>query len=196
MKPIAVLILACLPLASASADTVILSFPELAGGYEADPYSPPNPGYPQMRSLDFTIPAHVTGIDQLELVVSGDWIEGEITCNDGSGPEVSPFYAGLSLVLTSSAFPGDWYHASVTPPDGAFTELRSTVTSCCPPGVLDYNQLLGAEIHAEFYVDWALIGICWVSDDSYGTVSDVRLEILGTVPVNTSTWTEVKALYR
>ena len=113
MKPIAILIMACLPLATASADTVILSFPELAGGYEADPYTPPNPGYPQMRSLDFTIPAHVTAIDQLELVVSGDWIEGEITCNDGSGPEVSPFYVGLSLLLTSSAFPGDWFHADL-----------------------------------------------------------------------------------
>ena len=196
MKPIAILVLACLPLATASADTVIISFPEFTGGYEADPYSPPNPGYPQMRSLDFTIPAHVTGIDQLELVVSGDWVEGEITCNDGSGPEVSPFYVGLCIFLTSSAFPGDWVSAGVMPPDGAFTELRSTVTSCCPPGVLEYNQLLGAEIHAEFYVDWALIGICWVSDDSYGTVGGVRLEILGTVPTDATTWSGVKALYR
>ena len=196
MKPLAILILVCLPLATASADTVILSFPELAGDYEADPYTPPNPGYPQMRTLDFTIPAHVTGIDQLELVVSGDWNVGEIVCNDGSGPEVSPFYVGLGLFLSSPAFPGDWFHAGVTPPDGAFTESRSTVTSCCPPGVLDYGQLLGAEIHAEFYVDWALIGICWVSDDSYGTVSDVRLEILGTVPTDATTWSRVKSLYR
>ena len=101
-----------------------------------------------------------------------------------------------SSVLASCSWTTTIESGWMFPPDGAFTELRSTVTSCCPPGVLDYNQLLGAEIHAEFYVYWALIGICWVSDDSYGTVSDVRLEILGTVPVNTSTWTEVKALYR
>ena len=82
------------------------------------------------------------------------------------------------------------------PPDGAFTDLTATLTSCCPPGVLDDDALLGAEIHAEFFADWALIGICSVSEDSYGTVSDVRLEILGTVGVENETWSSVKALYR
>jgi hypothetical protein len=146
--------------------------------------------------VDFTIPAGITAIDQLELVVSGDWHEGEIVCDDGSGPQTSPFYVGLSLFLSVDAYPGDFFHAGVSPPDGSFTDLAAAVDSCCPPGVLDYAALLGAEVHAEFYVDWALIGICGILNDSYGTVSDVRLEITGTVSTETETWSAVKALYR
>lgn len=194
---IVIILATCLLAAGAAlADSATLSFPALTGGYEADAFTPPNPGFPQVRTVDFTIPAGITAIDQLELVVSGDWHEGEIVCDDGSGPQTSPFSVGLSIFLSVDAYPGDYFRAGVSPPNGSFTDLAATVSSCCPPGVLDYATLLGAEIHAEFSVDWALVGICWISDDSYGTVQDVRLEILGTVRTEHETWSSVKALYR
>lgn len=135
-------------------------------------------------------------IDQLEMVVSGDWHQGEVTCDSGMGPETSPFLVGLSVFITSDAFPGDDFHAGIDPGDGPFSEQPATVTSCCPPGVLDYAALLGVDLQVEFLVDWGLIGICWITDDSYGTVSDVRLDIVGTVGVESGTWSSVKALYR
>ena len=62
--------------------------------------------------------------------------------------------------------------------------------------MLGLDELLGRELHLELYADWALVGICWISEDTHGTVSDVRLEITGTVAVAGSTWSDVKALYR
>ena len=65
-----------------------------------------------------------------------------------------------------------------------------------PPGSVDPNLLLGTEIHAELFCDLILIGICWVEIDSYGTLTDVRVEITGTVPTESHTWGAVKSLYR
>jgi len=196
MKTIALFLLACLLATTASADTATLTFPELTGSYEISPNVPPNFGHPNVRTVDFTIPDHITSIDQIELVMSGEWFMGEITCNDGGGPEVSPIMPGLSVFFSSPAFPGDFFHASIAPQEGPFTELTATLESCCPPGVLDLNELIGAEIHAELFMDLILIGICSLTTDSYGTISDVRLEILGTVPVESTSLSGIKALYR
>jgi hypothetical protein len=62
--------------------------------------------------------------------------------------------------------------------------------------VLSLDQLLGTTIEVEFFVDGAMLGICWLEDDAYGTVTDVHLAITGTVPVDATTWGELNALYR
>ncbi len=196
MKIVAIAILFMVTTGLAHADSYVIPLPGLIGGYEADAFSEPNPGYPQMRTVDLTIPADVTAIEQLDLVVSGNWHTGEITCDDGMGPETSPFYAGFGMFIQSDAFPGDYFRASISPQDGAFIDQRGDVSSCCPPDVLDLSALIGADLHIEFFVDWALIGICWITDDSYGGISDVRLEIVGTVGTESGTWSSVKSLYR
>ncbi len=196
MKTFALILLVCLPLTMAMADSATLSFPELTGGYEISPNVAPNFDYPAVRMVDFTIPDSITSIDQVQLVMSGEWVMGEITCDDGSGPQVSSIAPGLSVFMTSPAFPGDFFHASINPEGGSFTEQTATLESCCPPGTLDLDQLIGAEIHAELFMDLILIGICSLTTDSYGTISDVRLEILGTVPVESTSLSEVKSLYR
>lgn len=196
MKTTALVLLVCLPVTMAMADSASISFSELTGSYEISSNVAPNFDYPNVRTVDFTIPDHITSIDQMQLVLSGEWFMGEITCDDGSGPDVSPIAPGLSVFLTSPAFPGDFFHATIQPEGGSFTELTATFESCCPPGTLDLDQLIGAEIHAELFMDLILIGICSLTTDSYGTIDDVRFEILGTVPVENTTLSEVKSLYR
>lgn len=196
MKSI-VLIAACLAVAGlAAADSLTIDLPGLTGGYEYCSYTEPNLGYPQMRAVDFTIPGDVTAVDQLTLVLSGEWTAGEISCYEVEGPVAYEFLSPLAIFLTSPAFPGDYFVATLDIPAGPFSEIEGTFSSCCPPGVLDPNQLLGVDIHAELYFDAAILGICSLTIDTYGTLSDVRLEILGTVATETSTWSAVKGLYR
>jgi hypothetical protein len=196
MKSI-VLIATCLAVAGlAAADSLTIDLPGLTGGYEYSLYTEPNLGYPQMRAVDFTIPGDVTAIDQFTLVLSGEWTAGKVTCFEYEDPVPSEFLPPLSLFLTSPAFPDDYFVASVAMPAGEFSEIEATFYSCCPQGVLDPNQLLGTEVHAEMFFDIAILGICWLSIDTYGTLNDARLEITGTVAAETSTWSAVKGLYR
>lgn len=195
MKTIAIALILTLPAGLALAQTHSLELPGLTGGYEASPWDAPNFGHPQMRSVDITIPASVTSIDQIQLVMSGDWTIGEVACDNGMGPEPSPFQVPFGLYVASDDWPGDYFRATIMPEGGAFSDLTGDLSSCCPPGVLEFDALLGRELHIELFADWALIGICWITSDTYGTVSDVRLEITGTVAADASTWSDVKALY-
>ncbi len=180
---------------TASADQVILSFPELTGDYETG-WQPPDTA-PVIRETTFTIPPDVLSIEQMRLVLSGNWAEGLIICDDGFGGADSTYFTpGLSMFLTAPTIPGDFFHATILPPNGVFDQWSATFESCCPPGSVDPNLLLGAEIHAELFCDLILIGICWVEIDSYGTLTDVRVEITGTVPTESHTWGAVKSLYR
>jgi hypothetical protein len=81
-------------------------------------------------------------------------------------------------------------------PDGDFTELQGQVRACCPPDILALDLLLGVTIEAELFVGWTLLDTCAAEFDTYGTLTDVRLEITGSVPTDATTWSEVKALYR
>jgi hypothetical protein len=177
------------------ADTVVVPLPELTGDYEADSFTEPNFGHPYLRSLDLILPPGITGIDQLQLVLAGDWTVGEIICYDGEEPSFYPFTPALTVFITSDAFPGDFFVASVLPEGGAFT-LTDAFGSCCPQGVLEFDQLLGVSLHVELLVDWALIGICSLVEDAYGSVDEVRLEIDGTVATQRDTWSAVRGLYR
>lgn len=176
-----------------------IPLPGLSGGYEAFPdYPPPDPGYPTERSVSFVFPADIVAIEQLTLVVSGDWHTGEVVCSTypWEEPEGRPFVPGLSLYFTSEAFPSDFFHATVAPPDGLFTDLMGEFRSCCPQGTLTFDQLLGVEWQATLFVDWLLILPCNVTIDAYGVVDDVHLAVTGTVATSTATWADVKRLFR
>ncbi|MBD3219677.1 hypothetical protein GF314_00420 [bacterium] len=66
---------------------VEVPLPGLAGEYEMLDGLEPDFGYPSTRTVAFTIPDGVTAIDQLHLVVSGEWAAGEIGCSGVGGDE-------------------------------------------------------------------------------------------------------------
>jgi hypothetical protein len=175
----------------ASADVISISLPELTGEYQGIPEVPPGEG-PTERSMTLVLPPEVVSISELRLSVSGTWHEGTQFCPGHQ----TVFSAPLELFATIPGAPGGWYIADVWPPDGDFANLTDEFTSCCPEGILSFDQLIGTEINLTFYPAWVILGICTVDQDMYGTVTDVHLEITGTVPTTPSTWGEIKSLYR
>ena len=174
-----------------------MALPELTGIYEFHPYVEPNLDAPSSRTMSFTLPESITEIDELGLVISGQWNIGEVTCDSGfPDPDISPLLPPVAMFITSSAFPGDYFFASIQLPDGPFENLTAEFSSGYPPGVLDFNQLIGPTLDVDFFIDMALIGICWVTVDTYGTLDEVSLQITGPVATQNSHWDRVKSLYR
>jgi hypothetical protein len=179
------------------AHAVTLSLPELTGGLEMGSWVEPDFDYPDRRTCHFVIPDNVTSIDDLTFVLSGEWFAGEISCSSGfPPPTVSPFLPGITIFITSDAFPGDYFLSSIGMPDDSFEYLASGFSSSYPPGVLEYNDLLGAELHAELQIDWLILGICHMNLDSYGVLDQVELHITGTVDTEDSSLDRIKSLYR
>lgn len=179
----------------AHAEVVEISFPELTGDYESG-WVPPETA-PSLRSTVFSFPPDIQSMDGLRLVLSGAWVEGVIICSQAWGPpDTTSFTPGLSMYLTSPGNIDGFFHASVQPPHGDFSQLSAEFEFCCPGGPGDLSLLLGTVVFVEFFCDLVLPGICGVDVDSYGTVEEVRLEALGAVPAQGSTWGGVKALYR
>jgi len=182
---------------AAPSSAITLSLPDLAGDMEVDPWVEPNFGYPGQRECVFAIPENIAEIENMTFVLSGHWHAGEISCDSGFGePEVSPLLPPISIIITSDNFPGDYFYSSIPMPDDSFDDLTGEFTSSYPPGVLEFNDLLGADLHAELIIDFALVGICSITMDSFGTLDQVELQVTGTVPTEGSSWGDVKSLYR
>lgn len=167
----------------------------LVGGYEYSTTMLPDLGYPTSRSLDFTIPDDVASIEQLTAVISGQWVAGVAMC-DIDDPFATPLMPEMILEISSDAFPGDFFSAGFRLAEGQFTGLTASFLSCCPMGVLGYDQLLGADLHAQLSVDVGMVGMCWPTIDTYGVLDDVQLVLTGTVAAERSDWGGIKALYR
>jgi hypothetical protein len=192
---IALVALAALAAPPAHAADLTIPLPDLAGGYEYHPTVAPNFGYPGLRATTFTFPDGMVDLASVELMISGSWNVGEITCTTG-GPDndSSPFLSPLGLYLTSDDFPG-YFVTTVEVVDGPFTALTGTLRPGGWPEEPVLEDLVGAEISAELYHDAAIIGICWVSVDPWGTVNDIILAVSGTVPVAATTFSAIRALY-
>jgi len=81
--------------------------------------------------------------------------------------------------------------------DGPFNELRVTLESGFPPGAYQPDDLRGFPLEADFGIDFGMLGICSLVEDTYGTVSNVHLELFEeTVTVESVTWSTVKMLYQ
>lgn len=177
--------------------TIEIPLDQLEGGYEMDPSVAPNFDYPEQRSSDLVLPDGVTVIEAITLVISGEWHTGEIRCNQGGDIYVTyPLLPELLFFLTSDAFPDHYFLADLYEmPEGPFENLALEVTSCCPPGSVSLEELIGSELHVELVVSSLIIGICSLTVDPFGTLDEVHLEIIGTVPVAATTWGGVKSLY-
>jgi hypothetical protein len=179
----------------ASAFTVPL--PELTGSYEAFPGVAPEFGAPGRRTVDFVLPGDITAIDQMSVVLSGQWHEGEISCDTGFGDrELSPYLPPLAVSFYSDAFPGEVFLATVVVPDGPFEQLIADFSHCCPPQDLGFSDLIGAELHVELFIGWVLVGSCFATVDTYGSLTDVSIEVVGPVPTDSRSWGGIKSLYR
>lgn len=170
---------------------------DLEGLYEMLEGLEPDFGAPGERTMNLTFPDNLTGIDEVTFVVSGEWHAGLITCEEVGGDQDYPFLPPLTLIITSDAFADDdFFIASSFPvPEGEFDDLMLDVTSCCPPGVLGLEELIGAEVEAKLVAWDMIVGPCWNSVDSYGTVTEARLVITGTVATDARSWTAIKGLY-
>lgn len=179
-----------------AAAAVDVPLPDLVGGYEFMTYVPPDFGYPGLRTIEFTMPAEITAIEDVRLVVSGEMAPGELVCDSGGEPDVSPLLPPMSLFLSSDAFPGQFFYATIAAPEGAFTGLSASLWSCCPQGALSPDQLVGATLHGEMFMDIAILGICTVSVDAVCVLTDVHLEVDAPVADEARTWSSVRRDYR
>jgi hypothetical protein len=180
---------------TAVASEAVISFPALTGDFSSGVYTP---GIPGNRLATFTIPPEVTSIESMRLVVSGTWNEGVLTCWDYLGREsTGPFQPGLGFFLGVASHPTNpFWSGFVLPANGAFA-LEAPIELRYPPSGVDLNVLLDSEIRADFGVDYLLpIDSCNITADAYGTVTDVRIVITGTVATEGQSWGGVKALYR
>ena len=178
---------------TASAEVVDIIFPELAGDYELP--SDTSPGH---RATSFIFPPDVQSFENLRLVLSGEWVEGTIICSNmyGLPPDTTSFTPGLSMYLTSPGNIDGFFHATVHPPHGEFSQWNAEFEFCCPGGPGDLSELLGVMISAELFCDLILILPCNIDEPSFGILDEVRIEALGAVPDQGSSWGRVKALFR
>lgn len=196
MKRILFFLLTIALAGNAIADQFDISFPELTGDYETgwlDPVTAPTG-----RTITFMFPSNVQSLEELRLVLSGTWTEGELVCSSpyGGPPDSTSFTPGLSAYLFVSESRSQFFHATIVPPNGEFSEWSAVFEACCQPNPPSLNLLLGTEVTIELFSDMVLILTCNVTTDSEGTLTDVRLQDLGAVPVEQSTWGSLKSLYR
>jgi len=197
LAPLSVAALLSVLYLAPQAFALTVSLPELTGDYEVFQGVAPDFGAPGYRSIDFVLPEGITSIDQVTVVLSGQWHAGELSCDTGFGTrEISQFLPPLAVALYSSAFESDFFLASVEVPDGEFEGLAVGFSSCCPPGVLDFDSMIGAELQIELFIDWVLVGNCFATEDSYGSLADVSIEVSGPVSTDSSSWGGIKSLYR
>jgi hypothetical protein len=179
---------------TAFAEVVDISFPELTGDYQTGWLPPINA--PASKTTSFSFPLDVQSMDGLRFVISGDWVEGVIICANLWGPpDTTSFTPALTMYLRApDAFDGV-FHASVHLASGSSTLVSPTLEYLYPPGGEDINLLLGTEIFVELACEHLLLD-CHAEVDSYGTLTEVRLEAFGAVPTDEHSWGAVKSLFR
>ena len=179
---------------SAGADPVAITLTDLSGDYDAG-FVEPNLA-PGVRSHTFIIPPEVRSIDRLRVVGWGDVVEGAMICERNVGGQTVrdtlPTYPAMRITLTAEPLGGGCYFAVV---DLGGAGAAVDVTDCDPGDPLDPDLLLGATIQAELTCGSAPSCTPWI--DALATVTRVDLIVEGqVVPTATTTWGEIRALYR
>jgi hypothetical protein len=189
-----ILLLTCLCLSvSAYADDYSILIPELTGDYEIEPVTSPI-----SRSTNLTLDPDIVSVEGFRLVLSGTWTDGLVSCsNPYGGPrDTTSFSPGLSVFIQAPGEVDGFFHATIDPPTGEFEFLSAPFTYCCPGGTGDPNLLLGKTLQVEFFCDAVLILPCGIIENAFGVIDEVRLDLLGPVSTEATTWGEVKSLYR
>ena len=157
-----------------------------------------DPETPWLRTAGFTIPDSVGSLEGLRFAASGSWEPADLEiCRSIGGStfcDTMPTYTNLTLRLSAGALGDCHFQASmVAHNDVDGDELLFVV---CPSDQSDANLLLGVEVTAELFCDVAPEDLPRLVKAAVGTLHDVHLETVGTVPASRSAWGAVKVLYR
>ena len=191
---ISVLVLLVTATVPAFSDTAIINLPELTGDYETDPYILPEWGETH-RQMDLVLPDNITAIDEIHLVITGSWTEGIYQCSGYPPQDPVNFTPPMTMFLSVPEVYGTYPFVATIEPLGNEPNQYSAIFENNPFDP-DPSLMIGETIHIELIVDFGLILTCYIVEDSYGTLTDVHLEISGTVPAETTTWGHIKGIYR
>lgn len=189
-----VILLPVLVAGAAVADELSIALPELTGAYDNRWDIPPNGGA-SFRRTEIDLTAEIAHIDDLRVVLSGEWHGGVSTCHIDGQDVTRPYNPPLSVWLSYSAighahsFCGDF-----DVPGGAFSAQEVALRFCSSGDPDPYDRLLDGPV--EIWVATSQIWDCTPTIDASGTLTDVHLEITGSMPTTPSAWGTVKALYR
>jgi hypothetical protein len=183
-----------LGVAAAGADEISIPFPTLTGVYDTRFDIPPNGGV-FSRTVTFEFPPEIEHIENIRLVMSGEWHVGSQVCFIDWEHVTSPYNPPMSVSLHYGEEPlhsfGGYYNAE----DGAFSSADVALDFCCGSDPDPYDRLLDGPV--EIWVGCCQNGPeCTPTIDAYGTLTDVHLEITGSVATEGRTWGTLKALYR
>ena len=174
-------------LAHAPADAGLITVP--VSGMSGD-YSEPG-GVPIERSASFTFNPTITNITEVRVKLTGVHVRSSQSCN--SLPWLWNFHF---LVEIYDSVPGTGHSIVAWPDvDGAFIETRRVGTI----GVTDWSFLLDGTAHIRIVGDPSAGQDCTpLGPPPEAALATVEVEIFGdvTTPVETSTWGQIKALYR
>ena len=189
-------LIAIIALAGATqAEIVEISFPDLAGDYQTGWLPPMNS--PASRTTSFIFPPDIQSLEGLRLVISGSWVEGTVICSSNYGPPDTSSYApGLFMSLRAPAAFDKFFSATVVPPDGPFDQWTAVFDYIYPPNGADPNLMLGEIVSVELECHSGFILPCNPQTDTYGVLTEVKIEALGAVPAEDSSFGNVKALFR
>lgn len=176
----------------AFAEVTTIPLPELTGDYEARWDVSPAFGETERQTI-IVLPPELEHIEGLRLVLSGTWTDGRQICGGFPG-DILPFRAGLSMMLRYSESHLETFQAGISPPEGVFENLDDAFAFSGLGEPQPFDRLLGADV----VVSLGCSGATWCSVylDAYGWLTDVHLEITGTVPTTGTTWGTLKALFR
>ena len=175
---------------------VVLDLPELAGDYShgGDQPSP----VPSVRTTSFVFPDSIASIEGLRLKVSGPWFPGQKeTCHEVGGVtfcDTLPVGTTLVLELTAESLDECYFQATV--PAYNWVNGNELLVEICSEGSTDIKLLLGSEVNAELHCEFPPETLPDIVEATYGTLLEVKLETVGTVPSRLSTWGGVKSLFR
>jgi hypothetical protein len=181
----------------AGADPVEIALPDLIGDYDSG-FVPPNPA-PSTRTQSFTIPAEVTSIGDLQLVLSGTGEDGAlIMVREVGGTTVRdtlPVSNQLRMVLTAPTLDGGCFWGFVPLTSPTVVEVSGPVQSCDHVDPLDFDLLLGTTVQAELFCYFPPADEVYL--DTSSTLTAVHLVVNAQeVAGERQTWGRIKVLYR
>jgi len=177
-------------------DHAMLELPGLTGNYHFGDIQT-NTG-PSERSTILIIPDEIKSFEQLRFIVSGLWKGGkQVITRDLNGFTVTDtlgYNVDLTLRLTSPSI-GDCYLEAIAKSTNGPLNCDELVVQHCPIGPGKMQQLLGSKVTAELVCSTTFASDSYIIEDSFGTLLDVTVEVVGAVPTTKSTLDSVKAKY-
>lgn len=176
---------------------MIVDLPELAGDYSIGGDGSGVP--PSNLTTTIVLPSEIESFEGLRFLASGAWTMGLYeSCREFSSDfmvcDTIPCGVTLTLRITSDAIAGCTFWASTFAAN--FVDGDELLVEFCEEGEAEINDLLGSEVGIELFCNVPEENVPNIIQATFGTLTDVHLEIQGAVPVSQSSWGKVKSLFR